>query len=137
MAKKVSKKKEEEASEASWKIKDEMEWIKACEAELNFQKAVDMATDFLSIKSEEDLKFMKKWIFCNFVFSKKMNPAKISIPECTLDTPVKKSSGKISFCLLPCLHKKERLQVKLQDFQDFRPSRRIVFSGKKSSGRKH
>ena len=43
-----------------------------------------------------------------------MNPAKISIPECTLDTPVKKSSGKISFCLLPCLHKKERLQVKLQ-----------------------
>ena len=43
-----------------------------------------------------------------------MNPAKISIPECTLDTPVKKSSGKISFCLLPCLHNKERLQVKLQ-----------------------
>ena len=43
----------------------------------------------------------------------KMNPAKISIPECTLDTPVKKSSGKISFCLLPCLHNKERLQVKL------------------------
>ena len=50
-------KKEEET------IKDEMEWIKACEAELNFQKAVDMATDFLSIKSEEDFKFMKKWIF--------------------------------------------------------------------------
>ena len=42
-----------------------------------------------------------------------MNPAKISIPDCTLDTPVKKSSGKISFCLLPCLHKGERLQVKL------------------------
>ena len=43
----------------------------------------------------------------------KMNPAKISIPDCTLDAPVKKSSGKISFCLLPCLHNKERLQVKL------------------------
>ena len=104
---KIPKKEEE-------KIKDEMEWIKACEAELNFQKAVDMATDFFSIKLEEDFKFMKNGFFCNFVFSKKMNPAKISIPECTLDTPVKKSSGKISFCLLPCLHKKERLQVKLQ-----------------------
>ena len=42
-----------------------------------------------------------------------MNPAKISIPDCTLDTPVKKSSGKISFGLLPCLHNNERLQVKL------------------------
>ena len=42
-----------------------------------------------------------------------MNPAKISISDCTLDTPVKKSSGKISFCLLPCLHNNERLQVKL------------------------
>ena len=42
-----------------------------------------------------------------------MNPAEISIPDCTLDTPVKKSSGKISFCLLPCLHNNERLQVKL------------------------
>ena len=42
-----------------------------------------------------------------------MNPAKISIPDCTLDTPVKKSSGKISFCLLPCLHNNERLQIKL------------------------
>ena len=42
-----------------------------------------------------------------------MNPAKISISNCTLDTPVKKSSGKISFCLLPCLHNNERLQVKL------------------------
>ena len=53
---KIPKKEEE-------KIKDEMEWIKACEAELNFQKAVDMATGFLPIKLEEDLKFMKKWIF--------------------------------------------------------------------------
>ena len=42
-----------------------------------------------------------------------MNPEKISIPDCTLDDPVKKSSGKISFCLLPCLHNDERLQVKL------------------------
>ena len=48
-----------------------------------------------------------------FLFVLKMNPAKISIPDCTLDTPVKKSSGKISFCLLPCLHNNERLQVKL------------------------
>ena len=42
-----------------------------------------------------------------------MNPETISIPNCTLDNPVKNSSGKISFCLLPCLHKDERLQVKL------------------------
>ena len=42
-----------------------------------------------------------------------MNLEKISIPDCTLDKPVKKSSGKISFCLLPCLHKGERLQIKL------------------------
>ena len=48
-----------------------------------------------------------------FLFVLKMNPAKISIPDCTLDTPVKKSSGKISFCLLPCLHNNERLQIKL------------------------
>ena len=42
-----------------------------------------------------------------------MNPEQISIPNCTLDDPVKNSSGKISFCLLPCLHKDERLQVRL------------------------
>ena len=43
-----------------------------------------------------------------------MNPAKISISDCNLDTPVKKSSGKVSFCLLPCLNNDKRLQVKLQ-----------------------
>ena len=43
-----------------------------------------------------------------------MNPETISIPDCTLDDPVKKSSGKnITFCLIPCLHNGERLQVKL------------------------
>ena len=42
-----------------------------------------------------------------------MNPEQISIPDCTLDDPVKKSSGKISFCLIPCLHNGERLQLKL------------------------
>ena len=42
-----------------------------------------------------------------------MNPETISIPDCTLDDPVKKSSGNISFCLIPCLHNGERLQVKL------------------------
>ena len=43
-----------------------------------------------------------------------MNPAKISISDCNLDAPVKKSSGKISFCLLPCLNNDQRLQVKLK-----------------------
>ena len=43
-----------------------------------------------------------------------MNPEQISIPDCTLDDPVKKSSGKnITFCLIPCLLNGERLQVKL------------------------
>ena len=42
-----------------------------------------------------------------------MNLEKISIPDCTLDKPMKKSSGNISFCLIPCLHNDERLQVKL------------------------
>ena len=96
------------------KIQEE-EWKKACEAEGNFQIAVDMATGFLPVKSEEDRKFMKKWIFfLFFLFPRKMNPAKISISDCNLNTPVKKSSGKISFCLLPCLNHDQRLQVKLQ-----------------------
>ena len=47
-------------------------------------------------------------------FSKKMNPETISIPDCTLDTPVKRSSGKISFCLIPCLNNDKKLQVKLK-----------------------
>ena len=42
---------------------DELEWKKACEAELNFQKAVEMATSFYFIESEEDRQFMEKWIF--------------------------------------------------------------------------
>ena len=49
----------------------------------------------------------------NFLSSLKMNLEKISISNITLDTPVKKSSGKIPFCLLPCLHSGERLQIKL------------------------
>ena len=49
-----------------------------------------------------------------FVFSKKMNPETISIPDCHLDTPVKRSSGKISFCLIPCLNNDQKLQVKLK-----------------------
>ena len=49
-----------------------------------------------------------------FYFSKKMNPETISIPDCHLDTPVKRSSGKISFCLIPCLNNDKKLQVKLK-----------------------
>ena len=49
-----------------------------------------------------------------FIFSKKMNPETISIPDCHLDTPVKRSSGKISFCLIPCLNNDKKLQVKLK-----------------------
>ena len=35
---------------------------KACEAERNFQKAVDMADGFPPPKSEEDFKFLEKWL---------------------------------------------------------------------------
>ena len=53
-------------------------------------------------------------MICFFIFSKKMNPETISIPDCHLDTPVKRSSGKISFCLIPCLNNDKKLQVKLK-----------------------
>ena len=44
---------------------EELEWQKACEAELNFEKALDMAMGFPPIKSEEDYKFVVKWlVFC-------------------------------------------------------------------------
>ena len=42
---------------------DETEWQKACEAELNFEKAVEMVTGCIPINSEEDRQFMEKWIF--------------------------------------------------------------------------
>ena len=53
-------------------------------------------------------------MICFFIFSKKMNPETISIPDCHLGTPVKRSSGKISFCLIPCLNNDQKLQVKLK-----------------------
>ena len=46
-----------------------------------------------------------------------MNPEiepPIEISDCHLDDPVRKTSGKISFCLIPCLNNDERLQVKLK-----------------------
>ena len=49
-----------------------------------------------------------------FIFSKKMNPETISIPDCHLGSPVKRSTGKLSFCLVPCLNNDTRLQVKLK-----------------------
>ena len=39
---------------------------KVCEMEKNFQKAVDMADGFPPPKSEEDFKFLKKWLFYDF-----------------------------------------------------------------------
>ena len=49
-----------------------------------------------------------------FIFSKKMNPETISIPDCHLGSPVKRTTGKISFCLIPCFNNDAKLQVKLQ-----------------------
>ena len=40
---------------------------KACEIERNFQKAVDMADGFPPPKSEEDFKFLEKWLFHDFL----------------------------------------------------------------------
>ena len=42
---------------------DELEWQKACEAENNFQKAVEMVTSIFFPKSEEDRQFVVKWLF--------------------------------------------------------------------------
>ena len=54
-----------------------------------------------------------------------MNPEQISIPNCTLDNPVKNSSGKISFCLLPCLYKDEKTPSKTpNEIQNLFPSRK-------------
>ena len=80
----------------------------------NFEKAVDGHEHFNIPNFRRKIRHFS-WPngFIFSLFPKKMNPAKISIPDCTLDTPVKKSSGKISFCLLPCLHNNERLQIKL------------------------
>ena len=42
---------------------EELDWQKACEAENNFQKAVEMVTSILFPKSEEDRQFVNKWLF--------------------------------------------------------------------------
>ena len=49
--------------EKKFTLKQKSLWKQACEAEKNFQLAVDKATGFLPIKSKEDYEFMKKWIF--------------------------------------------------------------------------
>ena len=100
---------------------EDLKWTQACEHQENFEKAAALAISPFS-KSEEESRFIAQMVgtshgknYCSgfFIFPIKMNPETISIPNCTLDNPVKNSSGKISFCLLPCLHKDERLQVKL------------------------
>ena len=45
----------------------ETEWQKACEAEANFEKALDLA---FHITSEKDLDFVRQWIFPEFSFPK-------------------------------------------------------------------
>ena len=42
---------------------DVLEWQKACEAENNFQKAVEMVTSIFFPESEEDRQFVAKWLF--------------------------------------------------------------------------
>ena len=43
-----------------------------------------------------------------------MNPETISILDCHLGFPVKRSTGKLSFCLVPCHNNDQKLQVKLK-----------------------
>ena len=45
------------------KTPEEEKLEKACEAERNFQKAIDMADGFPPPKSEEDFRFLEKWLF--------------------------------------------------------------------------
>ena len=54
---------------------EDLDWEFTCEEQNNYNKAVDLATSFLS-KSEEEEQFMIKWIFggprrpfCDFIFS--------------------------------------------------------------------
>ena len=96
---------------------EKMKTPQEVEAERNLKKALNMADGFPPLKTNEDFKFLDKWLFNDlffFFFPKKMNPETISIPDCHLDTPVKRSSGKISFCLIPCLNNDKKLQVKLK-----------------------
>ena len=51
------------------KTAEEIQLEKACEMERNFQKAVDMADGFPPPKSEEDFKFLEKWLFYDFFSS--------------------------------------------------------------------
>ena len=50
--------------------RSDFEWKKACEAEANFEKAVEMVTSIFFPKSEEDLHFVRQWIFPEFSFPK-------------------------------------------------------------------
>ena len=43
-----------------------------------------------------------------------MNPEKVSVSEVCLQNPQKRSTGKITYCLLPCTHNDQRFQLKLQ-----------------------
>ena len=57
------------------KTAEEIQLEKACEMERNFQKAVDMADGFPPPKSEEDFKFLEKWLFFYFFsFKEKWTP---------------------------------------------------------------
>ena len=40
---------------------------KACEMEINFQKACEMADGFPPPKSAEDFQFLEKWLFHDFL----------------------------------------------------------------------
>ena len=55
---------------------DGLEWKQACEEEANFEKACDMATGFLPVKTEEDRRFMHKWLDLNLE-----NRRKIKVPD--------------------------------------------------------
>ena len=59
--KKVSQKKKQKEDE-------ELEILeKACEMEINFQKACEMADGFPPPKSAEDFQFLEKWLFHDFL----------------------------------------------------------------------
>ena len=70
---KKDRRKVKESYDKWFEMIDELEWQQACEDQANFEKACDMATGFLPVKTEEDRRFMHKWL--------DLNRRKIKVPD--------------------------------------------------------